>query len=185
MSIRAFFAVDPSRRARRAAAAAAAELEACTTGVRWVREEAYHVTLRFLGQVDPELIPDLARGVAGEVGQQDPFSLRLGAPQVFPSPRRPRVVVPPLEPERPLARLAAAVEAAVVDAGLPAEERPFRAHLTLGRSRGRGVGALPSLPASEVEFPVAEVVLYRSRLHRDGARYTPLERIPLGGTLHP
>jgi 2'-5' RNA ligase len=94
-------------------------------------------------------------------------------------------VVLDLEPERPLARLAAAVEAGVGGAGLPAEERAFRAHLTLGRVRGRELGALPSLPASGVDFPVAEVVLYQSQLHREGARYTPLERIPLGGPVSP
>lgn len=185
MSIRAFFAVDPSPRARRAAAAVAAELEAYAAGVRWVREEAYHVTLRFLGQIDPAATPGLVGAVAREVCDRAPFSLRLGAPRVFPSPRRPRVVVLDLEPERPLARLAAAVEAGVVGAGLPAEERPFRAHLTLGRVRGRAPGTLPSLPASGVDFPVAEVVLYQSQLHHEGARYTPLERIPLGGSVSP
>jgi 2'-5' RNA ligase len=185
MSIRAFFAVDPSPPARRAAAAVAAELEAHAAGVRWVREEAYHVTLRFLGQIEPAATPGLVGAVAREVCDRAPFSLRLGVPRVFPTPRRPRVVVLDLEPERPLARLAAAVEAGVVGAGLPAEERPFRAHLTLGRVRDRAPGTLPSLPASGVDFPVAEVVLYQSQLHREGARYTPLERIPLGGSVSP
>jgi 2'-5' RNA ligase len=185
MSIRAFFAVDPTPRVRRAAAVVAAELETEAAGIRWVREEAYHVTLRFLGQVEPAVIPRLAEAVARAVSDQAPFSVRLGASSLFPSLRRPRAVVLGLDPERPLRRLAAAVEAGVVGTGLPVQERPFRAHLTLGRIRGRERPVLPSIAASGVELPVAEVVLFESQLRRDGARYIPLERIALGGSVSP
>jgi 2'-5' RNA ligase len=185
MSIRAFFAVDLAPCARRAAAAAAAELETGSAGVRWVREEAYHVTLRFLGPVDPAAIPGLTQAVACAVSDQAPFSVRLGASRLFPSLRRPRAVVLDLEPECPLRRLAEVVEAGVVGTGLPAEERPFRSHLTLGRIRGRERPALPSIAASGVELPVAEVVLFESHLRRPGARYIPLERIALGGSVSP
>ena len=185
MSIRAFFAVDLAPRTRRAAAAAAAELEAGAAGVRWVREDAYHVTLRFLGQIDPAAIPGLAEAVACAVSAQAPFSVRLGASRLFPSLRRPRAVVLGLEPEPPLRRLAALVEAGVVATGLPAQERPFRSHLTLGRIRGHERPALPSIVASGVRLPVAEVVLFESHLRRPGARYIPLERIALGGSVSP
>jgi 2'-5' RNA ligase len=185
MSIRAFFAVDLAPRARRAAAVAAAELSDGAAGVRWVREEAYHVTLRFLGQVDRAAAPGLAEAVAHAVSDQAPFSVRLGAVRLFPSLRRPRAVVLDLEPEGPLARLAAAVEAGVVGSGLPAQERPFRSHLTLGRIRGRERPVLPSVAESGVELPVAEVVLFESQLRREGARYIPLERIALGGSVSP
>ncbi len=185
MSIRAFFAVDLAPRARRAAAVVAAELETGTVGVRWVREEAYHVTLRFLGRVHCAAIPGLIEAVSCAVSDQAPFTVRQGASRLFPSPRRPRAVVLDLEPEGPLRRLAAAVETAVVGTGLPAEERPFRAHLTLGRIRGRERPVLPSIAASGVRLPVAEVVLFESCLRREGARYIPLERIALGGSVSP
>jgi 2'-5' RNA ligase len=176
MSIRAFFAVDPAPRVRRAAAVVAAELEAGTAGIRWVREEAYHVTLRFLGEVDPATTPRLAEAVAWAVSDQPPFSVRLGASRLFPSLRRPRAVVLGLEPELP---------EGVVGTGLPAQERPFRAHLTLGRVRGRERPVLPSIAASGVPLPVTEVVLFQSQLRREGACYIPLERIALGGPVSP
>lgn len=182
---RAFFGVELDPPARSAAARVARELGAGARGVRWVAEETYHVTLRFLGQIAPASVPGLVAAVGRALCDQPGFRLRLGAPRLFPNPRRPRVVVLDLEPPDPLRCLAARVEEAVVGTGLPPEERPFRAHLTLGRVRGRARLVSPAVAAPGVEFLVAEVVLFESHLERDGARYTPLERIALGGTVSP
>lgn len=193
--IRAFFAVALDAPARRAASALAQQLREGPggEGVRWVREESLHVTLRFLGQVETGRIAELVRRAAPAVGARAAFSLRLGAPMAFP-PRRPRVVALQLLPEDPLLALAAAIEGAVVEAGLAPEPRAFRPHLTIGRSRG----PLPrELDPSRVTVPdtapgqafdVTETVLFRSQLQRSGARYLPLERLPLGapgGSHHP
>ena len=70
-----------------------------------------------------------------------------------------------------------------VRCGLPAEERPFRAHLTLGRLRRPAPVPIERVAGPEpVSFPVEEVVLYESRLASSGARYIPLARLPLGMT---
>ncbi len=143
------------------------------------------MTLRFLGAIDPGRVPGLASGVARVLADQTPFSVRLGAPRPFPSRRRPRAVVLELEPAPPLAGLVAGVEQAVVRAGLPAEPRAFRPHLTLGRVRRREQPKVPELAAPGTELHVAEVVLFESHLGREGARYSPLERIALGGSLSP
>jgi 2'-5' RNA ligase len=84
-----------------------------------------------------------------------------------------------LEPEAPLLALAECVEAGVVAAGLAPAPRRFRAHLTLGRVRGRRLPPLelPALGAGEIG--VHEVVLFQSDLGRDGSRYTPLAKLPL------
>jgi 2'-5' RNA ligase len=181
--IRAFFAVDLDEATRAAAADVVRALrrEPGADGVRWVRPEALHVTLRFLGAVEPTRLRSLAHGVAGEVAELSPFALRLGAVQLFPSSRRPRVVGLEVAPADQLDALAAAVERGVQAQGFAAEKRPFRPHLTLGRIQGRGARA-PRTPATPVEAAceVAEVVLFRSDLHRSGARYTPLERVLLG-----
>jgi RNA 2',3'-cyclic 3'-phosphodiesterase len=192
--MRLFFAVEPDAGARRAAAALVAPLRARTgaRSVRWVREENLHVTLRFLGDVEPTRVPELAAAVTAALAPLAPFALRLGPPRAFPT-RRPRLVVLDVEPPEPLAALAAAVERGVVAAGFPPEPRPFRAHLTLGRVKGPGRAprdldvTVPDTAPGQT-FDVTEAVLFRSELHRDGARYTPLERIPLGalgGSSHP
>jgi 2'-5' RNA ligase len=186
-AIRAFVAIDLDAEARRAAAGWLAQLRAGSdvSAVRWVRPEALHVTLRFLGNVAASRVEAIARAVGAEVARIAPFELALGTPKLFPSPRRPRVVALELEPEAPLAELAAAVERGVVAAGFEAEARRFRAHLTLGRIRGDRAPALGAASAPAARFRVGEAVLFRSDLSPSGSRYTPLERMPLGGTVHP
>ena len=191
--MRAFFAVVLDAATRRAAAAWTHSLRGRSGGdaVRWVREESLHVTLHFLGDIDPARVPDLVRAVALETAGVEPFRLRLGAAHLFPSERRPRVVVLDLEPLLPLEALAGAVARGAAAAGFAPEERPFRAHLTLGRVKARTAQRLdvtaPDTVGSEA-CDVTEAVLFRSELQRTGARYTPLERVPLGareGSNHP
>jgi 2'-5' RNA ligase len=94
------------------------------------------------------------------------------------------VIVATVAPEAPLAALAAAVEAAAVRAGFPAEARAFRPHLTLGRVRDRAHPAVAAAgPLEPAPFRVAEVVLYRSELLPEGALHTPVERVPLGAPI--
>ena len=185
--IRAFFAVPLGEAAQRAAALLQQALQDGPGGnaVRWVRPEALHVTLRFLGEIDPARIPALVSDVRAELAPRRGFALQLGGLSGLPSPRRPRVVILDVTPHEPLVELAAAVERGVVASGFEPETRRFRAHLTLGRVRARY--ALPlDLPASPpAPFAVAEAVLYRSQLGRGGSRYTPLERVTLGGANHP
>jgi 2'-5' RNA ligase len=148
--------------------------------VRWVRPEALHVTLRFLGEIDAIATAPLAHRAAQELATLCPFALRLGPAELFPSPRRPRVVALGLEPTAPLVELAAAIERAVIAEGFPPEERPFRAHLTLGRVKGRSFPSVAALAPPAAELKVEQAVLFRSELSPGGSRYTPLERVPLG-----
>jgi 2'-5' RNA ligase len=183
-SVRTFFAVELAGELREAAAAVVDELRRrdARAHVRWVRTEALHVTLRFLGDVERGRLGGLVQSVAGETASVAPFALALGALAAFPSPRSPRVVALAVEPHEPLARAAAAVERGVLAAGFAPEERPFRGHLTLGRTRGRRPPRLEDVAVpGHAPMPVRELVLFSSELLPDGARYTPLERVALGG----
>jgi 2'-5' RNA ligase len=181
-TLRAFFAVELGEPARRAAAEVARRLARAPggDGVRWVRLEALHVTLRFLGDVAASRVEPLARRAAGELAGLAPFAMRLGPAALFPSPRRPRVVALGLEPEAPLAALAAALERAAVAEGFAPEPRAFRAHLTLGRVRERRFPAVSGAVVPAEASAVSEAVLFRSELRPEGSRYTPLHRVPLG-----
>jgi 2'-5' RNA ligase len=186
MGIRAFLAVELSAPARAAAAALARELARGAEGVRWARPETYHVTLHFFADLEPGAVPALARSLAGALAGVAPFALRLGAPRLFPDARRPRVVALGLEPEARLGALAVAVERGVAAAGLPPADRPFRAHLTLGRVGGRVARvALPASTPPAPETEVRELILFRSELRPEGARHTPLERLALGAGISP
>ena len=141
------------------------------------------MTLRFLGNIGSEQVAPLARSVSVEAASLAPFRLELGEVHHFPSPRRPRVVALEVGPEEPLTELAAAVERGVRAEGFEPDDRRFRAHLTLGRVKSGRPPATRGLAAAQgTGCDVEEVVLFRSDLHREGARYTPLERMPLRGS---
>ncbi len=147
------------------------------------------MTLHFLGNIGAERVEPVLHHVGREAAGLAPFRLDLGAVRPFPTPRRPRVVVLGLAPEAPVVGLAAAVERGVVAAGFAPEERRFRPHLTLGRLRDDHFPAVTDLAPvrpeggdAPVTTDVNEVVLFRSEPARGGSHYTPLGRMPLGGT---
>jgi len=114
--------------------------------------------------------------------RQEPFDLRLRGTGTFGGRGHVRVVwLGVAEGGEPLRELAAKSESACRAAGLPPEERPFRAHLTLARATQRGGANLPPLPEPpELSGWRAEgFVLYESRLGKGPAVYAPIERFRL------
>ncbi|WP_261325578.1 RNA 2',3'-cyclic phosphodiesterase [Modestobacter marinus] len=164
-----FLAVDPSPEAVAALDHALEPLRAVPGGPRWTPPERWHLTLVFLGDVPAAALEPLVRAVAPVVAATPPLSLRLAGGGRFGSRRRPAVFWAGLDGDvRLLADLADRLATAVRGVGLPVEERPFRAHLTLGRWRpGQPAdGDLPERLAGTrgPVWPVTEVVLWRSHL---------------------
>jgi 2'-5' RNA ligase len=98
---------------------------------------------------------------------------------MFPQRGSPRVLWLGLDVPPPVVDLQAACERAARAAGFEKEERPFRAHLTLGRWR-ESTPRPELLPADLGSTRLEALVLFRSDLRPDGAVYTPLARFPLG-----
>jgi 2'-5' RNA ligase len=157
-------------------------------GLRWVRPEGIHLTLKFLGDVPARRLKAIEEALARAVREPFRLSVRLGRLGSFGGSTGLRVVWVGLEGEvEALARLAARVEAALEPMGFPRERRPFAAHLTLGRVRE---GASPQdrrrlfdlarslepppLPGATLET----VSLMQSTLEPGGARYQCLARFP-------
>ncbi len=147
-------------------------------GVRWVRLEGVHVTLRFLGPTSPERVPALEAVLAEAATDLAPFAVRFGGAGAFPPTGRPRtlwlgVTVGGDE----LAALAARVDEALERSGWSPERRPFRAHLTLARAdgvpAGRATAAALIAAARDVsiETVVDRIVLFESLTGSGPARY--------------
>jgi RNA 2',3'-cyclic 3'-phosphodiesterase len=137
-------------------------------GVRFVRPENWHITLRFLGNAEPNAVIDALQGVA-----LTPTVARLG-PAVDVLNERALIV-----PVSGLDALADAVNERTRLIGEPPRKR-FIGHLTLARVKPhvpmpRTIGALVS-----AEFDVDEIALVQSRLHPQGSRYETIERWPVG-----
>jgi 2'-5' RNA ligase len=102
--------------------------------VRWVQPDRMHLTLRFLGDTDLALLPELQRALDATAAQYRQFGLQLHGFGCFPNCRRPRVLWVGVDGElKQAATLKDALDTALVPLGWDAEDRPFRPHLTLGR----------------------------------------------------
>jgi 2'-5' RNA ligase len=155
---------------------------------RWVRAEHLHLTLAFLGEVAAAAVAPLAEALRARAAGVPAFTARLAGAGAFPPHGPVRVIWAGLEPEADLARLAAAVRAAIDDAGLAADDKPFRAHLTLARcpqpwraeTRAALVGLLGPLDGTPVA--VDRTALVESVLGPGGPTYRDLARVALGST---
>lgn len=188
MEIRSFIAVEAADEVITRLTALQEALRGAGADVGWASPAGLHVTLKFLGNVDEARVPALTVALAAVAGRHAPFAIRLVGVGAFPDPRRPRIVwVGVTEGADSLRALAADVDAAMVAAGFPPEERPFRAHVTLGRVRSlRGLEHLtPLLDRHAADDcgaqPVTAITCMRSDLSPQGARYTALARLPLLG----
>ena len=140
-------------------------------GVRWTTADQWHVTLRFLGEVDePEPVVEALAGaeLAPAEAQLGPVSEAFGR----------HVVAVPVAG---LDDLAGRVVAATAGFGSPPPNRPYRGHVTLARVRHGNPTALAG-EAIEAQWAVEDVRLVRSRLHPDGARYEDLYIRSLGAS---
>ena len=162
------------------------QLAASEADVKWVLPSHLHVTLKFLDEISEsqrcaieERVEQVARG-------EPAFQLGLDRVGAFPSIGAPRVIwIGLLVGKECVAHLAASMEQALGDLEVRKEERPFAAHLTIGRVRSprhrpalvqrlREVAWQP--PAA---WDVTSVTLYHSMLSPSGPRYTVLAEFPL------
>ena len=176
--VRAFLALDPDPATRARLVEVLPQIEGEVPGVRWVRPEGIHLTLRFLGETTAEILESLSALVSKEAPLCQAFEAPLLGPIVFPR-GRPRIVAVETEfPETALA-LQRSLEDSARASGFAKEERHFLPHLTLGRfvKPGRRV-EVRRRPLGTVLF--SSVVLFESRLGRGGSVYSPLRTFALG-----
>jgi 2'-5' RNA ligase len=158
------------------------------TPVRWVPARNIHLTLKFLGEVSSNNLEMLTKILQTEVPRHRCFEIKVGSLGAFPSIHRPRVIWIGVEAPMDLMSLQRSIETETTRLGYVAEERPFSAHLTLGRvshnaspDEVRQIGE--GLKGYQVGLlgitNVERVRLFRSDLEPGGAVYTPLFTIPL------
>ena len=153
---------------------------------RWVKEEAYHLTLHFLGEVEDSSMTALSAQLGPVFASHESFSVQLGAGGTFPPGGRARIAWIGLMDPAPVVALAHDVRAGCVAVGMKAEARAFTPHLTVARCRR----PWPRSAATDwvdafsgsigVPFPVNRGVLMSSRLEQRGARYDVVADYPLG-----
>ena len=103
--------------------------------VRWVRPESLHITLKFIGEQKPERVDAIRESLRQVHGAA--LEIRFAGYGFFPTPKSPRVFWIGIQSAEQLANLAAAVDRATSELGIPREERAFSPHLTLARGGSR------------------------------------------------
>jgi RNA 2',3'-cyclic 3'-phosphodiesterase len=184
--IRAFIAVAIDPQIVENITAAITELKGQIAGVRWVPPDNFHLTLKFLGNVDESAIDPIGERLRTHLRLFQRFTINVKGLGVFPGSRRPRVLWVGLNGD-PLVPLALRIESALQSLGFTPESRKFTPHLTIGR--WRETSSAPASSALELErwqgrefgkFSVEDVRVMQSVLRPDGARYHELMTIPLG-----
>jgi 2'-5' RNA ligase len=167
---------------------------------RWVQPESLHVTLKFVGEQNPEQVDAIAerlRRIAGVA-----FEIRLEGYGFFPTAKAPRVFWIGIHAGPQLAQLAENIDIALAELGIPREDRAYSPHLTLARAGGGRKSGSPKwhkgdgpndtfavlqkrlAAMSVLEFgtiTAREFILYQSQLSPAGSKYTKLQRFPLSG----
>lgn len=152
---------------------------------RWQDDEQLHLTLRFIGEVDRPQAEDLAAAL-GRV-RVERFTVAIAGVGRFEKGGRTNAIWAGVAPREPLADLHARVDRALVQAGIEPDRRAYLPHITLARL-SRAAGVEPAIDRfladraalSSAPFAIDALLLYESRLGREGARYEAIARYPLG-----
>ena len=202
--IRAFLAVELSEKLQAELAAVQQELKhkiepemKRDMRISWAQPASIHLTIKFLGDMDEQVIDPLLVAIEQAIGSQTAVNVPLERLGAFPRPHSPRVLwVGPSEnweqgaEAKRIAEIHGAIEQACEGLGFLRETKPFSPHLTLARikvgERQVGVALAKSgvldRPISLGSLAVESVVLMKSELKPTGSVYTKLWEVKIGGS---
>jgi 2'-5' RNA ligase len=154
-------------------------------GARWVDPENYHITLRFIGDVDGAIARDVMQILGGV--RRSPFEIVLDRLDQF-GGRKPRAIFAAASPNPALIELQAEHERLLQRIGLPPEQRKYSPHVTLARLRDTSAHQVADYLSSRSlfrmpPFPVSRFVLFSSKASTGGGPYVVEAAYPLLGEI--
>ena len=165
------------------------DLKSLTRGVRWLKPDSIHLTLKFLGNLSADQLDKVFIGMdIAQAKFPGVFSVLVEGTGCFPSWKRPRVMwvgVKGKELER-LLSLQNLIDLSLNEQGFSAEDRKFSPHLTVARIKyveqlERLMERFSSYPFPALTLPVREILVMRSDLKPDGAVYSVQKTYKLKG----
>ena len=176
--VKLFAGLALSAGVRTACEAVTQRLRASGFEARFESPEKLHITLAFLGWVDPEQIETVRDALATAAARSVPFQLTLNKLGAFPHERRPRVVwIGAREQGAAFRDLARGVRAAFEEIGFQFDKDAV-AHVTIARVKG-AQGHLPMLDLKPMKLRVTELMLFESIPAGRTTRYEVRARYPL------
>jgi len=183
--IRAFVAVDLEPQTVQKIAETIARLRPRMPVIRWLPPTNFHLTLKFLGDIEEAKVAPIAAALERELYPFSCFTINAKGLGVFPDLKRPRILWVGLVGGE-LNALASTAEKALVPFGFAAEKKTFTPHLTIGR--WRQFNGSPKELGDEIEkwrghdfgrSKIDEVILFQSVLKQEGAVYRTLKTVAL------
>jgi 2'-5' RNA ligase len=166
------------------------DLKSMRLRAKWVRPENIHLTLKFLGNINPGDIDKIGGAMIAAVDDFAALTLVARGVGVFPGIKRPRVIWVGLGGQiQSLFTMQRVLEDNLADLGFKKEKKPFKGHLTLGRFRQT---IKPNTirqfmreyaDLSSEKFTAKRIILFKSDLKRTGAVYSQLRQAVMEGRL--
>lgn len=184
-SMRCFIAIELSQEIKQALGQIEEELQKKIRGVKWVKPDNIHLTLKFLGNIEKETVEDIKKILDEVSSGAQPFKIRLSAAGAFPSPSRPRVIWVGIdEGKTESTELADRIDEEVEYLGIEKESRAFHPHLTLARlkflkEKDAVKNAFASLKVPQAEMSATKITLFQSTLTGEGPIYTAIHTVGL------
>ncbi len=175
---RLFIALELTEEQKREVGALQEKLQTYMEGVRWVKPQGLHLTLKFLGETDEARLDHIKQAMDESAASIKQFAVVYGQSGVFPSPRKARIIWVGLrEGYEAVCDVATGMEKALARCGFEPEKRKFTPHLTIGRARNPLPENIARLYMDrEKSFTTAACVirgatLFESKLSPQGATY--------------
>ncbi len=185
--MRTFIAIELPQEIKSQLAKIQKQLSASGADAKWVEPENIHLTLKFLGEINPEQQNQII-AILKEIGaKHSEFFAQITSVGAFPKLDYPRIIWAGIDQgNKEIKAIAQKLEEELEKIGIPKEGREFASHITIarvrsGKNRIELVKALNNLPGKlEVaEFKVEKISLFKSTLTSSGPLYQPLQEIIL------
>jgi len=185
--MRAFIALELPLDIKDALAKIQDKLGSTLPKISWVKPINQHLSLKFLGEISLKQLESTQQIIVEIVKTTLPFEIKLETLGVFPHYRQARIIwIGTNQAPDQLKQLADQLEKKFLESGIPKEQRPFQAHITLGRIK------CPLLPADlektlnklkneisdmNLKFNARGITLFQSRLGPGGPTYSILKEV--------
>jgi len=188
-NIRAFLAIEPAEDILQELSRLQEKLKREISGrISWTKPQGQHLTLKYFGDISAEDVKNICSAVENRIASVSSLNLKIEKLGVFPDARRPRVLWFGVSGDgKKLLLLQKQLEADFEGIGFPGEDRPFRAHLTLGRIKephgltGISEALTKHNAYAAGVFECRQLILFQSNLLPQGAVYTKLAEFTLKG----
>jgi len=184
-SVRTFIAFDTPLSLKEEIGKIQSILKETRADVRWETDNKFHVTIKFLGDVDENILPTILTTVKNVTERYHPFSIIYQTVGAFPNKNRPRVLwVGCTNTDRQLLDMKNELDEALKPYGFEIEERQFHPHVTLGRVKSPSgiknlIQTLENVTFEPRQVSISNILVVKSILKPSGSEYSTLASIPL------